>query len=101
LATDWPHFGAGLPQGLVKGGVAISGLYDLEPIRLSYVNNKLRMDEAEAHALSPIQHVPDRATSWRSPSAATKAPSSSASRRLRRPLARTQAARSRSSTWPA
>jgi arylformamidase len=45
----------------VKGGVAISGLYDLEPIRLSYVNNKLRMDAAEAHALSPIQHVPARA----------------------------------------
>jgi len=61
LATAWRHFGAGLPHGLVKGGVAISGLYDLEPIRLSYVNNKLRMDEAEAHALSPLQHVPDRA----------------------------------------
>jgi arylformamidase len=61
LATEWRHFGAGLPRDLVKGGLAISGLYDLEPIRLSYVNRKLRMDEAEAHALSPIQHVPDRA----------------------------------------
>jgi arylformamidase len=61
LATEWRHFTVGLPRDLVKGGVAISGLYDLEPIRLSYVNHKLRMDAAEAHALSPIQHVPSRA----------------------------------------
>ncbi len=61
LSTEWRQFGARLPRAPVKGGLAISGLYDLEPIRLSYVNNKLRMDEAEAHALSPIQHVPTRA----------------------------------------
>lgn len=61
LSTEWRQFAAGLPRAPVKGGLAISGLYDLEPIRLSYVNNKLRMDEAEAHALSPIQHVPTRA----------------------------------------
>lgn len=39
------------------GGVALSGLYDLEPIRLSYLNSALRMDAAEAKALSPI-HLP-------------------------------------------
>lgn len=37
----------------VKGGLAISGLYDLEPIRLSYVNEKLRLDEAAARRNSP------------------------------------------------
>ncbi len=37
----------------VKGGLAISGLYDLEPIRLSYVNEKLGLDEAEARRNSP------------------------------------------------
>jgi arylformamidase len=63
LATEWRHVGAGLPRDLVKGGVAISGLYDLEPIRLSYVNHKLRLDVDEAHALSPIHHVPSRAGS--------------------------------------
>jgi arylformamidase len=37
----------------VKGGLAISGLYDLEPIRLCYVNDKLGLDEAEAKRNSP------------------------------------------------
>ena len=33
LATDWTTLGR--PADVVKGGVAISGLYDLEPIRLA------------------------------------------------------------------
>jgi arylformamidase len=37
----------------VKGGLAISGIYDLEPMRLCYVNDKLRLDEAEAKRNSP------------------------------------------------
>jgi acetyl esterase/lipase len=38
----------------VRGGLAISGIYDLEPMRLCYVNEKLRLDEAEARRNSPI-----------------------------------------------
>jgi arylformamidase len=37
----------------VKGGLAISGIYDLEPMRLSYINDKLRLDEGEARRNSP------------------------------------------------
>jgi arylformamidase len=37
----------------VRGGLAISGIYDLEPMRLSYINDKLRLDEAEARRNSP------------------------------------------------
>jgi arylformamidase len=37
----------------VKGGLAISGIYDLEPMRLSYINDKLRLDEDEARRNSP------------------------------------------------
>jgi arylformamidase len=37
----------------VKGGLAISGIYDLEPIRLSYLNEKLGLDEDEARRNSP------------------------------------------------
>ena len=44
--------------GAVKGGLAISGLYDLEPIRLNYLNVKLGLDAAEAHRNSPILHLP-------------------------------------------
>jgi acetyl esterase/lipase len=38
----------------VKAGLAISGIYDLEPMRLSYINDKLRLDEAEQKRNSPI-----------------------------------------------
>src|SRR5438309_5607777 len=42
----------------VAGGLAISGLYDLEPIRLNYLNEKLRLDPAEAARNSPMAHLP-------------------------------------------
>jgi acetyl esterase/lipase len=42
----------------VAGGVAISGLYDLEPIRLNYLNEKLGLDVAEAERNSPRRHLP-------------------------------------------
>ena len=42
----------------VKGGLAISGIYDLEPIRLSYLNDKLKLDATEAQRLSPLLHLP-------------------------------------------
>jgi arylformamidase len=38
----------------VKGGVAISGIYDLEPIRHSYLNVKLGLDEAMSRRNSPM-----------------------------------------------
>jgi acetyl esterase/lipase len=38
----------------VRAGVAISGIYDLEPIRHSYLNEKLRLDEAMSHRNSPM-----------------------------------------------
>jgi arylformamidase len=42
-----------MDHGAVAGGLAISGIYDLEPMRLSYINDKLRLDEAEAKRNSP------------------------------------------------
>jgi arylformamidase len=45
----------------VAGGLAISGIYDLEPIRLNYLNDKLRLDPAEAARNSPLLHLPARA----------------------------------------
>ena len=38
MATDWPRFSPGLPVDLVKGACAIGGIFDLEPIRLSFLN---------------------------------------------------------------
>jgi arylformamidase len=38
----------------VRGCLAISGIYDLEPIRHCYVNDKLGLDEAAAQRNSPM-----------------------------------------------
>ena len=43
-----------LGEPAVKGGLAISGLYDLEPIRLCYLNDKLKLDADESRRLSPL-----------------------------------------------
>ena len=52
LATDWTTLGR--PADLVKGGVAISGLYDLEPIRLCYLNDVLALTPETARRNSPV-----------------------------------------------
>src|SRR3954465_5737984 len=39
----------------VRAGMAISGIYDLEPIRHSYLNIKLGLDEAMSHRNSPVK----------------------------------------------
>ena len=54
MATDWPAFGSDLPAGVVAAGLPISGVYDIEPLRHTPLNDAVRMDEAEARALSPI-----------------------------------------------
>jgi acetyl esterase/lipase len=38
----------------VRGGMAISGIYDLEPIRHSYLDVKLKLDEAMSRRNSPM-----------------------------------------------
>jgi arylformamidase len=38
----------------VRAGMAISGIYDLEPIRNSYLNGKLGLDEATSRRNSPM-----------------------------------------------
>jgi acetyl esterase/lipase len=41
----------------VQAGMAISGIYDLEPIRHSYLNVKLRLDEAISRRNSPMMQA--------------------------------------------
>ena len=52
LATDWPALG--LPPDIIKGALLISGIYDLEPIRLSYVDLPLRLTAEDVAAWSPM-----------------------------------------------
>lgn len=56
--TDWTTYGD-LPADLFKGGLLVSGMYDLEPVRLTFRNEWLKMDEAAALANSPIRHIPE------------------------------------------
>ena len=48
----------GMSDQRVAGGIAISGLFDLEPIRLNYLNQKLGLDEAEMLRNSPMNNLP-------------------------------------------
>lgn len=55
LATDWAALGA--RADLVPAALAVSGLFDLEPLRHTAVNDALGLDAAEARRLSP-QYLP-------------------------------------------
>ena len=44
---------------MFKGGLLVSGMYDLEPVRLSFRNGFLHLDEDSAKRNSPIHHIPD------------------------------------------
>lgn len=59
LATDW-RGDFDLPGDVIKGAVAISGLFDLEPIRLCFLNEELGLDPEEARRMSPIHALPTR-----------------------------------------
>jgi arylformamidase len=41
----------------VRGALAISGIFDLEPIALSYINEALRLDRGEIADLSPLHQL--------------------------------------------
>ncbi len=58
LTTDWPALDPALPANLVRSGVPISGLYDLEPLRHTSLNQAVAMDVREAEAASPLFHQP-------------------------------------------
>ena len=45
----------GLAHRSVVAGLAISGIFELGPVRDTYLNDKLRMTEAEIVALSPLR----------------------------------------------
>jgi hypothetical protein len=47
-----------MPLAEVDAGLAISGIFDVEPCRLNYLNEKLALTPDEAAAMSPILHLP-------------------------------------------
>ena len=57
--TDWAT--RELPANVVKGAMLVSGMYDLEPVRLTFRNEFLYLTEETAARNSPIRHIPARA----------------------------------------
>ena len=54
MAAIWPALDPQLPKDLFKGGLAISGIYDLRPmVQVDWLNPDLRLDEDLAFKASP------------------------------------------------
>lgn len=50
----------GLPQNAIQSASLLSGLFDLEPVRLSNCNEWVRLDAGAALRNSPLHHLPER-----------------------------------------
>ena len=61
LATDWTGT-YGLPSDVIKGGMAISGLFDLAPFIHSWLQPKLQLTQKEIERESPLLHIPAQAS---------------------------------------
>ena len=55
LVTDWTA--RGLPADAIKGGLLLSGMYDLYPVRLSSRSQFLHITPQEEEAASPMRHL--------------------------------------------
>lgn len=55
LTTDWARHCA--PSDIVKGGVCLSGMYELEPVLLSARASYVKLDAAETYELSAMRHL--------------------------------------------
>lgn len=59
VVTDWQRE-FGLPADVIKGGAPISGMFELAPVKLSWRNSYVALDDAAVDRLSPIRHIPNR-----------------------------------------
>ena len=61
LAADWPAWAPDLPPHLLRGGLAISGVFDLEPVaRTPFLRKDLKLNRAAARHASPVRYLPAR-----------------------------------------
>ena len=59
IAAIWSRFAADLPDNLVKGALAVSGVFDLEPlVHAPFLNGDLQLDVERASTLSPARIMP-------------------------------------------
>lgn len=55
LTTDWAALSG--PKNLLKGGVAMSGMYELHPVMLSVRSSYVKISQEELAALSAMRHL--------------------------------------------
>ena len=55
--TNWEDYG--LPAGVIRGGIPISGLFDLRPFRYCWLQAKLQLTGDVVFNESPLFHIPD------------------------------------------
>ena len=55
LTSDWTEFG--LAPDFIKGGLLMSGMYDMKPVRLSKRSNYVKFTDAMEDAMSPQRHI--------------------------------------------
>jgi len=58
FATDWASEGNSQLGAAIRAGFALSGLYDLPPLRSTSVQQDIRLDQREAELLSPALLTP-------------------------------------------
>ena len=56
LVTDWQKE-FGLPENTVKGGLCMSGMYDMTPVRLSWRRTYVNFTDSMADAMSAQRHI--------------------------------------------
>src|SRR5271169_1227407 len=56
LVTEWQKE-FGLPADAVKGGLCISGMYEMTPVRLSWRRTYVNFTDAMADAMSSLRHI--------------------------------------------
>lgn len=56
FATDWAKYG--MSPELIIGGIAISSLFDLDPIAQTVMNSDLKLSLSDVEALSPARLLP-------------------------------------------
>ncbi len=54
LATDWTDLDASLPAQIIKSAVGVSGLYNLLPIKLCFLQADLKLDMETVAQMSPV-----------------------------------------------
>jgi arylformamidase len=57
-ATDWTRQAPELPAGFLHSGIGVSGLYELEPLCNTRINDALGLNASRARALSPALSQP-------------------------------------------